>query len=377
MASPEVLDFERLLAPIGGENPAGRALREDFSPTSVYHQIKDARTAARAAERNVIWEEDGSTSEPADWSAVLKLSPTVIAEESKDLEVAAFLTEALVRRHGLAGLRDAFRLLRELSQTFWDNLYPLPDEDGVITRVAPVTGLNGEDSDGVLIQPITAVPLTAAGTYRPLTGADYVQANELERLSDPDLRSQRIDRGAVTVGMFEKAVLETPPEFYRNLADDAAACVKEFEQLCQAMDELCGQGDDGYSLAPPSSNVRNALEAVQQDIRSVAGHLLEDDAEGENDEGADGEVTALVQTKSAAPMGPVQTRDEAFRALLAVAEFFKRTEPHSPVSYALEQAVRWGKMPLPQLLGELIPEESAREQLFKLVGIPVPEEESE
>lgn len=67
--------------------------------------------------------------------------------------------------------------------------------------------------------------------------------------------------------------------------------------------------------------------------------------------------------------GRVGTREEAFRTLLRVAEFFKRTEPHSPVSYALEQAVRWGKMPLPQLLDELIPEDAVRQQLFKLIGI--------
>ena len=76
----------------------------------------------------------------------------------------------------------------------------------------------------------------------------------------------------------------------------------------------------------------------------------------------------------ARPGSRVQTREDAFRALLQVAEFFKRTEPHSPVSYALEQAVRWGKMPLPDLLAELIPEEAAREQLFKLVGIKPPEQ---
>ena len=72
----------------------------------------------------------------------------------------------------------------------------------------------------------------------------------------------------------------------------------------------------------------------------------------------------------------MQTREEAFRALLQVAEFFKRTEPHSPISYGLEQAVRWGRMPLPDLWAELIPEESARLQLFKLVGIQPPGEDS-
>ena len=70
----------------------------------------------------------------------------------------------------------------------------------------------------------------------------------------------------------------------------------------------------------------------------------------------------------------VRTREDAFRALLQVAEYFKRTEPHSPVAYALEQAVRWGRMPLPDLLTELIPEPSAREQIFKVVGIRQPEQ---
>ena len=70
----------------------------------------------------------------------------------------------------------------------------------------------------------------------------------------------------------------------------------------------------------------------------------------------------------------VRTREDAFRALLQVAEYFKRTEPHSPVAYALEQAVRWGRMPLPDLLTELIPEQAAREQMFKMVGIKPPEQ---
>ena len=53
-----------------------------------------------------------------------------------------------------------------------------------------------------------------------------------------------------------------------------------------------------------------------------------------------------------------------------LAEYFKQTEPHSPVSYALEQAVRWGRMSLPELLAELMPEEALRQQVFKRVGIP-------
>jgi type VI secretion system protein ImpA len=55
--------------------------------------------------------------------------------------------------------------------------------------------------------------------------------------------------------------------------------------------------------------------------------------------------------------------------LLLVADFFKRTEPHSLVSYRLEETVRLGRMALPELLSELIPQENARVEAMKMVGV--------
>lgn len=371
MASPEVLDFEKLLAPLPGDNPAGVALREDFSPGSVYYTIKDARSAARAAERSIVWDDDESPGERPDWRPVLELGPKLLAEQSKDLEIAAWLVEALVRKHGYAGLRDGFRLIKGLVEHFWESLYPLPDEDGLVTRVAPLTGLNGEDTDGVLITPIGNVPVTVDGNYRPMTISDYRLALELETMDDPGKREQRLAQGAVSLAMFETAVAETPPESFRALLDDLGQCVDEFAQLSGLLEEKCGQGPDGYPLAPPSSNIRNALRECREHTESFTRHLFPE----EEPLGAEGEGGAMVASESGSVAARVQTRDQAFRALLQVAEFFKRTEPHSPVSYALEQAVRWGKMPLPDLLAELISDESVRGQLFKLVGIKPPESE--
>ena len=375
MASLEVLDFAALLAPIPGDNPAGRPLREDFSPRAIYHVIKDVRTAARAAERKLVQGEDESQpqGERPTWKPVLQLAPKIIADESKDLEVVAWLIEALVREYGLAGLRDGFRLSRVLVERFWDHLYPLPDEDGIATRVAPLTGLNGEDSDGVLIQPILNAPITAAGSLRAMSLADWRQAADLERMTDPDKRAQRVEQGAVSLQAFEKAVLETPSEFFHSLLEDVSACGEEFEKLCAVMEEKCGKGENGYSLAPPSSNLRAALQAVREQVariakeRSVPGGETGGGLPGK-DQSADGAAGA------AGPgTGQVRTREEALRSLLQTAEFFKRTEPHSPIAYLLEQAARWGRMPLPELLAELIPEDSHRAQLFKLVGIRPPE----
>ena len=65
-----------------------------------------------------------------------------------------------------------------------------------------------------------------------------------------------------------------------------------------------------------------------------------------------------------------ETRQEAIQTLLRVAEYFRRAEPHSPISYALEQVVRWGHMSLPELLAELVSDRSAREEIFRRAGIP-------
>lgn len=372
MASDEVLDFAQLTTPIPGDNPAGVDLREDLSHDSIYRRIKTARSDARQKERSAVFEEADAEAEAANWGPILELAPKAIAEHSKDLEIVAFLTEALVRRHGYAGLRDGFRLAVELIEQFWDHLYPLPDEEGMITRVAPLAGLNGEESDGLLVGPITKVPVTQGGTVGPYAVVNHRWAVRLEGISDPEARVRQAEQpGAVTLEMFSVAVRETSDEFFQNLWEDMTQCSGEFEKLCELLEQKCGKDESGYSLAPPSSNIRRTLDECRQTLQGIAEHVLGPDEEDE----ADDESTALQTTVDGGVPTQVHTREEAFRALQRAADFFRRTEPHSPVSYALEQAVRWGKMPLPDLLSELIPEESVREQLFKLVGIRPPQQE--
>jgi type VI secretion system protein ImpA len=69
------------------------------------------------------------------------------------------------------------------------------------------------------------------------------------------------------------------------------------------------------------------------------------------------------------PSGNIVGREDAFKTLMKVAEFFRRTEPHSPVSYALEQAVRWGRMPLPDLIKDLVSDDTVRREFFRRTGI--------
>ncbi len=367
MASPEVLDFARLLLPVQGPVAAGVDLRSDSSPNSLYYLIKDARSAARAAERQIVMDEDEPSAKP-DWRPVLEHAKKALAEKTKDLEIAAYLIEALVRLHGFDGLRDGFRLASGLVEQFWDGLYPLPDEDGLATRVAPITSLNGDDAEGTLIAPIALVPLTEGSSVGPFALYHYQQAQSLGQIQDEQAREKRVKRGAVSLESISRAVTETPASFFVTLVQDLTKCQEEFTKLNALLEEKCG------SRAPPSSNLRSALSACLEAINYVARDKLRS-AQAQAELETEGEQApvdgsgAAASGGSAEHGGAIRTREDAFRTLLRVADYFRRMEPHTPVSYTLEQVVRWGRMSLPELLTELIPEDKSRQGFFKQVGI--------
>ena len=182
MASPDVLDFAKLTAPISAEKPTGVDPRSDISPTSLYYQVKGARSTARAAERQTAGTPDAAT---PDWKPVREIGAKLLTEQAKDLEITTYMIEGLLRLEGFAGLRDGFRLARELVDKFWDGIFPMPDEEGLSTRIAPLSGLNGEDAEGTLIAPITRVPITDATSVGRFTLAHYNEAKSLTRICRP------------------------------------------------------------------------------------------------------------------------------------------------------------------------------------------------
>jgi type VI secretion system protein ImpA len=87
--------------------------------------------------------------------------------------------------------------------------------------------------------------------------------------------------------------------------------------------------------------------------------------DGDTPEG--GAVGATGGTRVAA--GAIQNRRDALKRLDEIAEFFKRSEPHSPVSYLVQRAVKWGDMPLELWLQEVIKDQSVLFQLRETLGV--------
>ena len=372
MPSPALIDIPAMLAPIEGELSVGNDLRLDTAHSSDYSQIKDARRAARDAERNNMFDGD-STEANEQWQKIFLLAPKVIATQAKDVELACWLTEALVRKSGFQGLKDGFSLIRQLIENFWEQgLYTLEDEDGIETRVAPIAGLNGEGADGVLLSPIRNSFITEDASYEPYSLWQYQQAIDISRLSDERKQQDQIERIGFSMENIDKAVANSSSEYYSNLYQDIEVCLTEYQAIDKLLTEFCGSYE-----APPSSKIIELLQDAKGAINHIAKAKLPiitdtSDVDEESDsEQLDEQATSSAASQNSAVTNALNSRDDAFKQLNTIAEYFKKTEPHSPISYMLTKTVKWGNMPLEELMKELIPDSSSRDTYSSLTGVGV------
>ena len=366
MASPENIDIDSLLAPIDEASPTGDDVRNDFSPTSLYQTIKMERNEARAAERHAV-NADEAFEAVSHWNRITEIAPTILSTQSKDLEIACWLAEAMVRRYGFSGLRDAFKLILGLIEQHWDNLHPMPDEYGMETRVLCVQGLNGEGADGVLIAPIRRVDITQGNNAFSLW--QYRQALDTKNIKDEDARDRKTENLGFSLSDIEKAVEESSQTFYINIHDDLKEAIDCYTKIGLKFDELCDADD-----SPPT---RAIIEVLNENLRAII-HLaqhklpspetLADEEDTTSDE-ASNEAPLPSETHVKKTKGPIENREDAFKQLLEIATYFRKHEPHSPISYILQKAVKWGNMPLNELIAELIPDSSSRERYSELTGV--------
>jgi type VI secretion system protein ImpA len=362
-------DLARFLQPIEGDNPAGVDLRQDFSPTSAYYRLRDARAEARAAERAMDATPE-ETTVPPQWRTIEDLAAKALEAQSKDLEVAAWYTEALLRHHGFAGLAAGIKVMHGLVEAFWDSLYPRPDEDGLETTVAGVAGLNGVGGEGTLAQPIRKVPLFRDVQGAPIALWQIEQADALQSL-EPERRQARIAAGALSLEMVQSGASQMPRAHWAELLPAVRDALAAWNALGEALDAKAG------AAAPPTSAVRALLEAVLAALVRFAGANAP--GEGEETPAEPGGPAAdepgapgAGSSRGPARPGEIASREDALKLLDDVARWFRRVEPHSPLSYTLEEAVRRGRMTLPELLQETLQDDTARQAFLTALGIRPP-----
>jgi type VI secretion system protein ImpA len=359
MASPETIELEALLTPIPGENSAGEPLR--------YAGPYEAIQEARRADDDLAQGEWQRETKSADWLGVIALATEALTGRSKDLQIAIWMVEALVKRHGFAGLRDGLRFLRELQERFWETLYPVIEDGDLEARITPFEWLNEK-----LPVSLRAIPLTRSRDGDAYAWIHREEARRLENLArqNPEAYQAAVAEGKVTGEQFEKAVAGTPRAFYETLYADLNQSWEECGQLAKTVDEKFGRE------APSLLNVKKALEELRGPLEGIVKKKreLEPDpvalqAAGASALAVPGAPEALAMAVAGSvPFAPVD-RGDALRRLTAVAEFFRRTEPHSPVAYLVQRAVQWGQMPLEAWLKEVISDETVLARVRETLGL--------
>ena len=354
-------DITTMVNPISQDNPVVGDLRENVSPNSSYQILRGVRTLARNNERSAQNEGDTTPINIADWQEILDRVPDVIKHESKDIELAAWYIEALTRQYGFLGLARGFSLARQLIASYGEQLYPLPDEEGVISQLSSLAGLNGFGSEGALIYPIKAINITQGDAPGPLPVWLCEQVLEADRITDPDKRAARFKQCGVTRAQLDDVLAETETQFLLKTQQDIQLAIKEYQLYQAVLDEYAA--DDPL----PTGLILNTLENCQKVLVYIAGDRLTQSVVVTDVEANDSVETEASLNRE----GPIVDREDALQRLREIATFFRRTEPHSPISYSIEQAVRWSNLPLTELIKELIPDETARTKYQNLSGIGV------
>jgi type VI secretion system protein ImpA len=337
-----------LLKPISEENPSG----EDLHYAPIYDEIKEARRQDDDLSKGV-WATERKV---ADFYLVIKLTQEALATRSKDLQLATWMTEALLKLEGFTGLRQGLETCNGLVDKFWDTVFPALEDGDTELRAAPLEWI------GTKLEPsVKSVALNSKGhswyKYKESRTVGYEAQAQAEAAKK--LRNKALAEGKLPPEAFDQSFAETPKAFYFDGEKALDACLKALSDL----NKTCG--DKFGSSAPSFGQLHTALTEIRHTVHG----FLEKKRETEPDpveekpqaapvsaaeEQSDGVPAEADGFKGAAqPAGtwiaaraesePVGRRD-AIAAVASAAAYLRQREPFSPAPYLMMRGLRWGEL---------------------------------
>ncbi len=338
-----------LLTPIPGENPSGVNLQYDVK---VFEAVKDARQEDDDSLPTGTW---ASAPKKADRNLVIKVAGEALATRSKDLRLAGWYFESLLKKEGFGILAPALETMQKLEENFWETLYPEidPDDGSLDLRIGAIEG-----AATLLAAQLKLIPITRTG----MDLQTYVDARALGFEADPRsdekkaIRADAVKRGRLVAEDTVVAVEATPKAFYAEVEAQLVAGL-------EALDNLDRLHDEKFPDDPPSlSRLKSSIEDVKKVVSSLLAEkrlkdpdpvelppepdLPEPVAGEESAEAVEGEApsaTASPRGGAKVPVGMPTTKDAAYLQVAACAEFLRTANTSSPVPYLLCTALRFGE----------------------------------
>jgi type VI secretion system protein ImpA len=288
------IDLVGILTPIEGDDPAGEDLRY-----ILYDEIAEARRADDAYDRG-DWQREIKS---ADWDTVIALCADALVNRSKDLQIAAWLTEALTIKEGFKGLLNGLKVLRGFLENFWECVYPEIEEDDLEFRAGRLEFLNNS-----LWSRVKQIPLTDSSAKAGYSWLQWEESRQVGYEGDAakaETRAELVAEGKLTAEEFDAAVAGSSRAFYETLAAEAAKCKEEFQILEQLVDEKF------VKEAPRLAELRDSLEDYDRQVSKILKEKRElepDEVESEGQEG-----TAAAEDSASPEREPASTEFETPR----------------------------------------------------------------
>ena len=319
--------LEALLAPIPGDSSAGRDLRYDPR----YDQVKEARRedlelppGGLATDRKV-----------ADWPQVVKQATQLLSADTKDLQLAAWLTEALLKRDGVPGLTTGLESLRAILERYWDGCYPVWDEEDPELRAGPLDWVGSKLEIPVRQTAIApgGVSLLDYHASRAIPSESEAEGNKEKRLA----REEALGDGKRSPEDVDGAIAGAGKAFYKTIIAEADTALAAVVALEKTSDERFGRD------APSFIRLRAVLDDIRRVSAPILAQKLIDDPDPIVEEAVAGEDGAAAPANGPLTPEPVSVADAASRVATA-ARYLRKLDPTNPAPYLMLRGLRWGEL---------------------------------
>jgi type VI secretion system protein ImpA len=318
-----------LAEPVAADDPCGAGL--DGSPLLV--QLDAQRVFGLLT---------APAAEP-DWRTIQSRAISAL-RTTRDFRALAHLVAAQLHTGTLLDVLPLFGLINTWLARYWDEVHPRLDDDALERRNV----LNCFADRVAIVDVLRRLPLLSHAQLGAFSLRDIDIAMGLQPNPDPD----REPRSAQEVEAALAASERTSVIQLRNAASEAHEALLGAQEIMRAR--------AGEASIPQFDALVAQLGRIQKVL-----NVRTDDVD------ADGDRSTSPTDDTTAPLAPgatgsIRSRYDAVRALEAVAEYFRRHEPSSPVALLVERAKRVVSMDFLAVLAELAPD--ALEQARRATG---------
>ncbi|EJL94077.1 type VI secretion-associated protein, ImpA family [Herbaspirillum sp. CF444] len=347
--------FEALLAPINDAAPCGSPARY----STCHAALQEARRQDDLSLPLGTWQRDLKR---ADWAEASRLIVHALQHESKDMQLLAWLLEAQIRRHGIAGVAATLVLTRALCLQHWEQLHPQV-QDGDVEHRANIINSIAEKN----LPALRLAPLIGIGQGHSYSWADWEQAqlNEQIKVANGKVNSEV---EGVSLTELQSATTAAPTEGFLALHTQLQAGLQAIAELSVALDPLFGEHAPGMGGMVQLLQQMNALVEGELHRRGVR---LREDAPQLPDPTLAASVQPPTDETASAGLndGAIHDRADAYARLAEAAEFLMRLDPHSPVPYLVRRATEWGRLNTVELYQELFLRLNGQLNIFEMLGL--------